>query len=345
MGSSIISAISNLIREYVNILERALTFEPRGGEQVSPRIKLAESVAQQVSILANMSTLSKFLFIMVKSVYSSNVDGEKDSHEVEENSDVDQHQELEGFMLFLEESSQKLRTVFCQQLIARVSATYHSHEIFSAIQHSDQFDDNKVQYTMPSDIFQVLFLELRKIERIDEENMFELNWLIGLLRELMESMFTWISNNTQIYATQETNQFVMDVQFLVEIGMHGGYFSNDPLLLLTLMKSTFNSAGLDPFKDADNDGWAIDVATKTIQKLLEIEKRTSMQPKESVVNNEEEESHEIQSNQSAYLSEQDDDFSSSENNNNNNNNIDALDSKEDEVEKDELEVAIYEEGH
>lgn len=43
-------------------------------------------------------------------------------------------------------------------------------------------------------------------------------------------------------------QFIMDVQFLVEIGMYGGYFSTDPLLLLTVMKSTFNSAGLDPFK-------------------------------------------------------------------------------------------------
>ncbi|KAL4393821.1 hypothetical protein HN51_021794 [Arachis hypogaea] len=334
MGSSIIGALSNLITEYVTILERALTYEKRGGDhQVSPRIKLAVSVAQQVSILANMLTLTKLLFVMVKGIYSSN-DGGKDSNEMEENLDVDQHQELEEFMLFLEESSHKLRTVFCQQLIARVSATYHSHEIFSAIQNVDHFDDNRIQYTMPSGIFQVLFLELRKIERLDEENMFEVNWLIGLLRELMESMFIWISNNKDIYATQETNQFVMDVQFLVEIGMHGGYFSNDPLLLLTLMKSTFNSAGLDPFKDADNDGWAIDAATKTIQKLLEIEKTTTMQPKESVVNNEEEgELHESQSNQSAYLSEEGD-LSSSENNNNNN--IDALDFDE----EDELEVAI-----
>nr|XP_029146491.1 exocyst complex component EXO84C-like [Arachis hypogaea] len=335
MGNSIIGALSNLITEYVTILERALTYDTRGGDhQVSPRIKLAESVAQQVSILANMSTLTKLLFVMVKGIYSSN-DGGKDSNEMEENLDFDQRQELEEFMLFLEESSHKLRTVFCQQLIAQVSATYHSHEIFSAIQNVDQFDDNRIQYTMPSGIFQVLFLELRKIERLDEENMFEVNWLIGLLRELMESMFIWISNNKDIYATQETNQFVMDVQFLVEIGMHGGYFSNDPLLLLTLMKSTFNSAGLDPFKDADNDGWAIDAATKTIQKLLEIEK-TTMQPKESVVNNEEGELHESQSNQSAYLSEEGD-LSSSENNNNNN--IDALD-EEDEVEKDDLEVAI-----
>lgn len=43
-------------------------------------------------------------------------------------------------------------------------------------------------------------------------------------------------------------QFVLDVQFLVEIGMHEGYFYNDPLRVLTLMKSTFLSAGVDPFR-------------------------------------------------------------------------------------------------
>lgn len=36
------------------------------------------------------------------------------------------------------------------------------------------------------------------------------------------------------------------------------------------------------FRDADSDDWAIDIATKTIQKLLEIEK-TKLHPKKSIV--------------------------------------------------------------
>lgn len=52
---------------------------------------------------------------------------------------------------------------------------------------------------------QVLFLELRKIEQLEEENVFEVNWLMGLLRELMESMFIWVSNNKEILATTEEN--------------------------------------------------------------------------------------------------------------------------------------------
>ena len=158
MGSSVISGLIDLFREYIIILERALTYETRGIDEVSPRIKLADSVSQQVSILANMSTLVNFLSVMVKSIYSSN--SHMDSNEMENNSVVDQQQELDGFLLFIEESSNKLRNVFCQQLILSVLSTYSSHEIFSATQNNDQFDDNIFHNTMPSGIFQVLFLQI-----------------------------------------------------------------------------------------------------------------------------------------------------------------------------------------
>ena len=32
-----------------------------------------------------------------------------------------------------------------------------------------------------------------------------MNWLMGLLRELMESMFIWVSENKEILATKEEN--------------------------------------------------------------------------------------------------------------------------------------------
>ncbi|RDX79924.1 Exocyst complex component EXO84A, partial [Mucuna pruriens] len=320
MGSLVISGITNLFTEYVIILESALTHEKHTTEQGSPRIKLAESLPQQVSILANLSTLVKFLSIMVKNIFSSS--DHIELQVLENHSIVDQQQGLDDFLLFIEEGSNKLRSVFCQQLILRVLSTYHRHEIFSASHYNDQVDANTIHHPMPSGVFQVLFLELRKIEQLEEEDVFEVNWLMGLLRELMESMFIWVSNNKEILATTEENvssqtdeakQFILDVQFLVEIGMYGGYFSNDPLLLLTLMKSTFNSAGLDPFKDVDDDDWAIDAATKTIQKLLENEKTSLQQPKEPVVSiTEESHEHHNQINQSAYGSEEDD-INSSEN--------------------------------
>jgi len=93
--------------------------------------------------------------------------------------------------------------------------------------------------------------------------------------------------------------------------MYEGYFSSDLLILLTVMKSTLTQLDLTfqvmhvmiffiilssvnsliiiskifymtNFKDADSDDWAIYIATKTIQTLLEIEKKI-LHPKKSIV--------------------------------------------------------------
>lgn len=49
----------------------------------------------------------------------------------------------------------------------------------------------------------VLFLELRKMEKLAEDCVFEVGWLMELLRELIEAIFVWISNNKEIYAIPE----------------------------------------------------------------------------------------------------------------------------------------------
>ncbi|KAK7267433.1 hypothetical protein RIF29_20107 [Crotalaria pallida] len=155
MGSVVISGLKKLFSEYIIILERAITYETSKTENAisSPRIKLAESLSQQVSILANLSTLVQFLSIMVNNIFTST--GHMDSHAIENHSIVHQQkQELDHFLLFIEEGSNKLRKVFCQQLILKVLSTYQSHEIFSAIHNNDQFDSNTIHSPMPSIIFQ-----------------------------------------------------------------------------------------------------------------------------------------------------------------------------------------------
>lgn len=52
---------------------------------------------------------------------------------------------------------------------------------------------------------QVLFLELRKLEKLSEDNVFEVDWLLELLGELMEAAFIWISNNKEIWDSNEEN--------------------------------------------------------------------------------------------------------------------------------------------
>ncbi|XP_028765490.1 uncharacterized protein LOC114723476 [Neltuma alba] len=336
MGSSVISGLTKLFSEYVTILERALTYDTGVIEKDTFRIKPAESVSQQVSILANLSTLVQFLSIMAERVFRSTVD--IGSNSVENHSVAYQHAELDDFVLSIEESSNKLRHQFCQQFIFRVLSPHRSHEITLAAHDKEQCDANTIPNLMPSGVLQFLFLEMRKLEQLAEGNVLEVDWLTDLLREMMESIFIWVSQNKNILGSAEENtssehddpkQFVLDVQFLMEIAMYGGYFSNDPLVLLSLMKSTFHSAGLDPFRDVDNDGWTIDAATWTIQMLLEIEK-TNFPHKEHVVTLEEA-LHEADRSAHTGAFSQEEDSYSSEND---------VDTEEDEIGKDVSEIAI-----
>ncbi|XP_058773586.1 uncharacterized protein LOC131647756 isoform X2 [Vicia villosa] len=59
-------------------------------------------------------------------------------------------------------------------------------------------------FSLPSTVLvTVLFLELRKIEKLEEENVLEVNWLMELPREVMVCMFILVSQNREIYATTE----------------------------------------------------------------------------------------------------------------------------------------------
>ncbi|KAJ7977204.1 Exocyst complex component EXO84B [Quillaja saponaria] len=318
MGGSVLGELRNLFMEYVVILESALTWDTSMAEKDGgSRINLAESMLQQVSVLANLSTLVGFLTVMVKNIFRSI--NHTDSEIMGNHSGGHQQTEHENFIQFIEEASNQLRDIFYQKFILRVLSTESSHVPTGDI-HNDGHCDSSVCLT-PSGILQVFFLELRKLEQLAEENVFELDWLMDLFRELMEAIFVWASKNKLIQATSEENmtmedtddskQFVLDVQFLVEIAMYGGYFSINPLLLVSLMKSTFRSAGLYPIRDVNNDGWAIAAATKTIQKLLELEK-TTLPPNKETRGILEEELHTKQSDYAGYYS-QEDALSSSEN--------------------------------
>lgn len=55
--------------------------------------------------------------------------------------------------------------------------------------------------------YQVLFLELRKLERLTEGNT-EMQWLMELLKALMEARFAWTLNNQDIWTTSEDDLIV-----------------------------------------------------------------------------------------------------------------------------------------
>nr|KJB42333.1 hypothetical protein B456_007G148700 [Gossypium raimondii] len=279
MEGSILKGLMNLFTEYIAILEKAITFETHVSEKGSKR-NLVESLPQQLSVLANLSTLQLFFFKIVRSFLRG--PGHLNSKLRKKNSIDFLKKELDGCILFIQEAVAKLKAHFCQQFINRMMSPETGSKLIVETCSDNQQEPSNFQGAMPSAAFQVLFLELRKVDKIDEDNVFEEDWLMELLRELIAAIFSWIVNNKEIWRnTQEDSpvqlsdiisQFVLDMHFLAEIVKYGGYFSKKPLVLQSLVDTAFTSAGLDPERDFDGDGWARNAANEAMQKLLEIEK-------------------------------------------------------------------------
>ncbi|XP_031276926.1 exocyst complex component EXO84B-like [Pistacia vera] len=274
MEGSILRGLMDLFTEYIGILEKVITCETSDSEKGGARINLAESLPQQVSVLANLSTLQHFFSGTVRSIF-------RDINELV----GFQQRELNSCLKFIQAASDQLRFHFCQKSLYRMMSLQSGLGSIPEACTDNAVNHDMLPDVMPSHVFQVLFLELRALNKLAEDNAFELDWFNELLRELIEAIFDWISSNKQIWAPIEKNltgqnsyvfnQFVFDIHFLVEIAKHGGYFSNNPSVLVDLMNSAFISAGLDPRRDVNDDGW-IKNSAEAIQRLMEIRELKSL---------------------------------------------------------------------
>ncbi|XP_065875555.1 exocyst complex component EXO84C-like [Euphorbia lathyris] len=291
MEGSILAGLSNLFLEYIAILEKALTSEINVSRGNGSTIILAESMPQQVSILANVSTLEHFFSSTVVTIFRG-INTINSELTEDPSVDIQQH-EIDNYVMVIQEASGHLRAQFFRQFLYRVFSLEKCN-ITSLICGNSETGSSPVHDPMPSAVFQLLFLELRKLGKLAEDNVFEADWLMDLLRELIEAIFSWISNNKEIWETKKgklnfqnaevLNQFVLDINFLVEVIRYGEYFPEQPLAPANLMQSVFISAGLDPLRDDDDNGWAIKAASDAIERLIEIEKTESLSNHEEAVN-------------------------------------------------------------
>ncbi|CAH1425095.1 unnamed protein product [Lactuca virosa] len=237
LGSSILEELMNLFTEYAFLLQTALTHETNHVVEGAPRIQKAESLSQKVSIFANLSTLEQFFFIVIRNLF-------KNANDLKI--------VIESHMESVAGTFSRLRTEFCKQFIHDIM----SNEASCIREHSDI---KLLQDLMPSLPYQILFLELRKVEELAEENVVEFDWLVMLLKELIETIFDWISRNHEIWMTNKEDttvdqsdrltQFAVDMQFVVEIARRGGYLTtnmmNSSKDVVLEMESAMVSGGFD----------------------------------------------------------------------------------------------------
>ncbi|CAK9149984.1 unnamed protein product [Ilex paraguariensis] len=141
MEGPILRGLVDLFMEYIVVLERALATDMIATEEAGSRINLAETLAQQVSLLANLSTLVQFFSGIVRNVF-------KNINHL--------NFEIDSYILYIEEACGRLRTHFCEQFIHKILSCegYHGLTVESCI-NSQEDGSNMFGNLVPSVCYQV----------------------------------------------------------------------------------------------------------------------------------------------------------------------------------------------
>ncbi|KAK6164427.1 hypothetical protein DH2020_001291 [Rehmannia glutinosa] len=162
MESSVLKAITDLLTAYIVILESALSGDTDVIEKQGFRINSQESPSQGFSILANISTLVQFSTCIIRNIF----DG---IHHLDF--------EIDNYLTFVQDVYGRLKACFLGQFISNIFSPNVDHESGPELCISGQ-DDSRICDLIPSVPYLELFLELKKLQKLAEEDCIDMNWLI-----------------------------------------------------------------------------------------------------------------------------------------------------------------------
>ncbi|KAI3449808.1 hypothetical protein Pfo_006473 [Paulownia fortunei] len=273
MESSVLKGIIDLLTAYILILESALTGDTDVIEKEGFRINLPESPTQGVFILANLSTLMQFSSSIIRNIF----DG---IHQLDF--------EIDNYLLFIQDTYSRLKACFFGQFISNIFSPNVDHESGPEICVSWQ-GDSRMCDLIPSVPYLELYLELKKLRKLAEDDCVDMNWLTSLFKEAMDATFEWILSKSEIWTINKENlaghrtqcmQFILDAQFLVEMARCGGYLSDNVINvskdIISRLEASLISAGLNPLRDLNDGEWPANAATRALQKLQELHAKESL---------------------------------------------------------------------
>ncbi|KAL8547909.1 hypothetical protein ACS0TY_007281 [Phlomoides rotata] len=270
MESSVLKGLVDLFTAYIIVLESAITGDTDVMEKGGYKINLPESPTQGVFVLANLSTLMQFSFSFIRNFF----DG---IHQL--------NFEIDNYTMFIQDVYNRLKACFLDQFISNIFSPKVEHESSPDIRVCIQ-DDSRICDLIPSVPYLELYLEVKKLEKLAEDDCLDMNWLVCLFREMMDAVFEWISSKSEIWTISEENvvdnrtkfiQLILDSQFLVEIGRRGEYLSDNTIKIskdiASRLEASFISAGLIPLRDWNDGEWG----AKAVEKLQQVHAKERLQ--------------------------------------------------------------------
>ncbi|KAJ7542602.1 hypothetical protein O6H91_09G002400 [Diphasiastrum complanatum] len=295
LGGMTLDALGQLFEVYINILLKAMPMPIEDETSLEIFVRVAETEAQQLAVLANAAALADELLprASLKLVPLQHNISKDDLRTVSQrNADklmarVSRLPEQRDWRRRLQRGVDKLRDHFCQQHALGLIYTEDGEpqlctEIYLKL--DNQGDESYWQQeAMPSPIFQALFEKLSTIAEIAAEVLTGRERVVTLLlMRLTETVIIFLSNDQEFWEEMENGprpiganglqQFVLDMQFVIQVASQGRYSSRNMRQvisdIISRAISSFSASGIDPNSVLPEDEWFLATAQDALKKLV-----------------------------------------------------------------------------
>lgn len=287
LGSQSLEGLFQVFNSYVNMLIKALpgsmeeeaNFEGSGTKIV----RMAETEAQQIALLANASLLADELLpraaMKLSPLHQANY---KDDLRRRPLDRQNRHPEQREWRKRLVSSVDRLKDTFCRQHALDLIFTEDGDSHLTADMYVNMDGSVDEVEWFPSPIFQELFIKLNRMASIAAD-MFvgRERFATLLLMRLTETVILWLSEDQSFWDDIEEGprplgplglqQFYMDMKFVMCFASQGRYLSRNLHRavneIISKAVAAFSSTGIDPDSVLPEDDWFNDICQEAMERL------------------------------------------------------------------------------
>ncbi|KAL2243126.1 exocyst complex component EXO84B [Sesamum indicum] len=287
LGSKTLDGLFQVFNSYVNMLIKALpgsmeedaSFEGSGNKIV----RMAETEAQQIALLANASLLADELLPRAAMKLSPlNQANYKDDSRRRPMDRQNRNPEQREWKRRLLNSVDRLKDSFCRQHALDLIFTEEGDSYLTADMYINMDGNTDEIEWFPSPIFQELYAKLNRMAGIAAD-MFvgRERFATLLLMRLTETVILWLSEDQTFWDDIEEGprplgplglqQFYLDMKFVMCFASQGRYLSRNlhrvVYDIISKAMAAFSTTGMDPDSVLPEDDWFNEICQDAIEKL------------------------------------------------------------------------------
>lgn len=287
LGGQTLEGLFQVFNSYVNVLIKALpgsmdeeaNFEGSGNKIV----RMAETEAQQIALLANASLLADELLpraaMKLAPLNQSNYKGDSRRRSTDRQN---RHPEQREWKRRLVGSVDRLKDTFCRQHALDLIFTEDGDSHLTADMYINMDGNVDDVEWFPSLIFQELYVKLNRMASLAAD-MFvgRERFATLLLMRLTETVILWLSEDQSFWDDIEDGpkplgplglqQFYLDMKFVICFASQGRYLSRNLHRvvneIISKAMAAYAATGIDPYSELPEDDWFNEVCQEAMERL------------------------------------------------------------------------------